>query len=1635
MTEPWASAHVDVELDFDNLDIEMVNRLRRSAEIAQREVNKNFDKIVPLARSSFKRVGDSYEAQMRRIETRTKIAVVAVNKALAKINRQVDVDVKVNTAQAIAEVRNALTAMRAQAASAGLDVDIAVTVDDTQAVAALREAIRAMRTYAATQSISVPIDVDSAGAQAQLAATIAALRAQAAAANIDVNVDVNTDRDGGSKRLGKLGSMLGGLGKSALGALGGFAKLTAMAGGAVVALGGMMPVLAGVGAALGAAAGGAGVAAAAGLFAVAAAGAAVKTAFSGISDVTKNMFDPEKAEEFEKAIAKLTPNAQSAMRAFQGLGKQYADVVKKSVQDRMFQGLAPEISKLSQFMNPLKNSLTYVAAGFNDGANRALNFINTARGASMITTLLAHSSKMASNLGNGLTRLAPGFLSIGAAATKAISPLTDGIGDMAGKWSQSMLQMQQDGTLEQKFKSLIEVAKQVGQVLGQIGSIIGGVFRAASAAGEGNPMSNILGTLTQVSEWVNGPGQAALTSFFQSMGQAMAAIMPIVLSIAGIIGGQVAPMIAELITTIAPVVGEIVTQIGYGIAALQPAIAPLGQALSAIGTAIAPVMPIIGQLISQFVQLAGPIIGSLATALGPVLQALGQGLVAALGALTPLVGPITQLFGTLGPILAQIASVLGDVLTQAIQMMMPWWEALIGAVSQILQAVSPLIPVIGTLLTSVFSAISPVIQVLADVLGKVASALSDALGSAIQAIAPALESLAPVFAQIGEVMGQFAGMLGDVLVQAVEMLAPLLPQIVDAFMQLLTALMPLVPILLQLAMTCLQPIIGLLPSLIQIMTSVLPIIVQLASLFAVLVTAVMPLINILAKVIGFFVNLLGTIIGFGVKVIAVVVEFVAGIVAGFVGMVTKVVETVSGWVSSVLGFFGDLISSATQKAGEIWTNVKEAFSTGVTNTVNFVKELPGKIIGALAGAGKWLVDVGKNAIQGLIDGIKSMLSSIGNAIVSIFPSIIQGPVRSALGLALGGLVPALATGGLAGALGGGEITGATTTIKPGGFIVNAAQTRRNKGLLKRLAPRGRVLSGPGTGTSDSITGMFNGQATSRVSKGEFYAPPEAVSGMLPAFMAINAGRAFAGLPRFDAGGLTPHATQVRSTIMKNWPSITDIGGYRPPDGYNEHSSGNALDVMIPGWDTEKGKALGDEVLGWTMKNGDALGLSWALWRQRSHNPGDMQGQMMEDRGSPTQNHMDHLHIFMNNAPKEGATLTGPTLTAGTTPPSGGVGPTASSSTPIGSGITGSTPSWGNSGGGSKFNSASEAKRSGITPVWVENWPSSIGGSSGSSLSTGSTGDLSTGSAPTSTTGGPKKDLKKGASKQEMMDEVYRVGKEKGMSDEEILAAGETLLAESDGKNYANSNVAGSTDRPHDAVGSDHKSVGVMQQQVGMGWGELDQLMDPTYAIGRFYDEMKKNPGSGPAHQRAQAVQRSAFSDGSNYLAKESEAKALLANSKKNQVPVTPQGTVPVTVTPGSTTGDLSTGTTGDLGTTAPGAPTPGAPGTNRAAFESMRFGIPRANAWAGSQNFAGQAQQIGQDALREFGSELFDPIGLTSVFEKGFDHIAQVLTEAQKNGKPVQFADVVNFYGTDPAETKKATTDGMTAATETYRQG
>ena len=119
---------------------------------------------------------------------------------------------------------------------------------------------------------------------------------------------------------------------------------------------------------------------------------------------------------------------------------------------------------------------------------------------------------------------------------------------------------------------------------------------------------------------------------------------------------------------------------------------------------------------------------------------------------------------------------------------------------------------------------------------------------------------------------------------------------------------------------------------------------------------------------------------------------------------------------------------------------------------------------------------------------------------------------------------------------------------------------------------------------------------------------------------------------YHLGAVQPHTATVANTVGPMF-GIRTAGGYRPPTAGqrdpNGHSAGLAIDFMIN--DIPDGVATGERLAHYLQLHAADLGVRYVIWRQHiwSVDRSDEGWRAMEDRGSATENHMDHVHVSLN----------------------------------------------------------------------------------------------------------------------------------------------------------------------------------------------------------------------------------------------------------------------------------------------------------------------------------------------------------------------------------------------------------------------
>lgn len=700
----------------------------------------------------------------------------------------------------------------------------------------------------------------------------------------------------------------------------------------------------------------------------------LKLGLKGVKDTLADLASGD-TEAFNESIKKLSPNARDFVREIGKLKPEF-DKLQLDVQNRLFDDLAGHMRVLGGNLLPI---ITPLFAGMATEVN------STARNVLLLVQSESNLGKLgdtAVNLGDGfhqvLNAAAPltqAFVDIVASGSTQLPRLGVAIAGISQKFSDFIGRAADNGNLEQFFSKSLDVASQLGRILGNLGAALGNVFTAGQTVGGG--LLNTLEKITQAfQDWTDSAaGNQALETFFSSVATVGEQLLPIIDTLATAFGTGLSPILADLASSILPAVSTIITQLLPTLQNLAPGVALLGQAFGAVLLSLAPLLPTLGQLVGQLatslahaLTAALPLITTLvekfAASPGTFLAVGGAvfGIVQAVGPLFSALSTLLPIVSTLGPVFTNLLGSAGGLkgiftaLTGPVGIAVALFVALFTGSEDFRNAVIGLLSTVGELVGGLLTALKPALDALLAAIGPLISQLGTALAPVVQLVTNLLKSvLPPVIAA---------------LVPIVNALVPVIGLVADTFSVLIAAAMPVIDLIISLLMPVIE---ALLPTVTTVFTAIADIITNA-------MTVVSGIINVVLGIItGDWERVWD---GLG-QIISGTWDLILSIIRGVFNIVVSVI--VNGW-NAVKGIF----SAA-------WDGISSIVSNGISNVIDFVSGLGGRILDALAGFGRLLVDVGSNLIDGLIDGIKSAAGHIADAVLGPIKDTIKG-VKNLLGI-------------------------------------------------------------------------------------------------------------------------------------------------------------------------------------------------------------------------------------------------------------------------------------------------------------------------------------------------------------------------------------------------------------------------------------------------------------------------------------------------------------------------------------------------------------------------------------------------------------------------------------------------------------
>ncbi len=229
----------------------------------------------------------------------------------------------------------------------------------------------------------------------------------------------------------------------------------------------------------------------------------------------------------------------------------------------------------------------------------------------------------------------------------------------------------------------------------------------------------------------------------------------------------------------------------------------------------------------------------------------------------------------------------------------------------------------------------------------------------IPQIVAALQPILPVILEVAQAIG---GALGDAFREVGEALTPILPEI---------------------AQTLADAVVQLAPSLADLLVAVLPLVPSLVELLAALIPIATSIVSFLLPALQWLVELVAG----NWEMISRFFDLLSGdtSIAGF----TVSLFSIGGPIGAVIGWLSGLMDTFRNWAMNI------GFAVGTA--VNYMSTLPSRILSAVASLPGLLVGVGRDMIQGLINGVSSMVANAVAAVKNVGGQMLAG-VKATLGI-------------------------------------------------------------------------------------------------------------------------------------------------------------------------------------------------------------------------------------------------------------------------------------------------------------------------------------------------------------------------------------------------------------------------------------------------------------------------------------------------------------------------------------------------------------------------------------------------------------------------------------------------------------
>ena len=242
-------------------------------------------------------------------------------------------------------------------------------------------------------------------------------------------------------------------------------------------------------------------------------------------------------------------------------------------------------------------------------------------------------------------------------------------------------------------------------------------------------------------------------------------------------------------------------------------------------------------------------------------------------------------------------------------------------------------------------------------------------------------------------------------------------------------------------------------------------------------------------------------------IVTAVVDYVVAYWENLKANTAAIWDAITGALKAAWDYIYDIVSSVAQKVVDFLSGVWDAVTAAVSNCWELVKQivgdamsavwdyvrdrlndvvdrfksLGGMILSALGNVGSLLYDAGRSIVQGLMDGILSMLDAVVNAARRVKDAAV-GALKGAVGFHSDGDAPELGDGAFAptNIYIPGMASGGVVKATPGGILARLGEGGQDEAVI----PLGRGAGSLGSTTINNYSITLSGVITDPVATGQ-----------------------------------------------------------------------------------------------------------------------------------------------------------------------------------------------------------------------------------------------------------------------------------------------------------------------------------------------------------------------------------------------------------------------------------------------------------------------------------------------------------------------------------------------------------------------